>query len=257
MKVPHSKPTIQQNKDCSIFENMDAIIFDFDGTLYNKKGFAFHLILHHLKDISLIRAERKTRHLLKGKDFNSKEHFYQNFFRQFSAVLKNKKQNEEYVAKWYFEYYLPMLTDTLKKYCQAREGAAHLLDYLNKSNLKVAVFSDYAAVPERMEAIGLSSCHLQTGTFCSLYSAEEFGALKPSPRPFIEIANQLQVSPTKVLIIGDREDTDGVGATNAGMQFLLLSDTNKKEFPNVITWNNLISNILSLKNSRYETSIRS
>ena len=47
-------------------------------------------------------------------------------------------------------------------------------------------FSDYAFVKERMAAVGFAD-----GICANLFSAEELGALKPCPRPFLDIAAAL------------------------------------------------------------------
>ncbi|MDR0828639.1 MAG: HAD family hydrolase [Prevotellaceae bacterium] len=217
-----------------IFQNIDGIIFDFDGTLYNKKQFAVKLLCQNIKDIFLIKAERKTRNQLKGVDFLTSENFYKNFFEKMAKNLQNKKYTAEFLRKWYFEKYLVALTNTLQKYYNARNGAEKIFEILAKKNIKVAVFSDYAAVAERMSAIGLST---ETR---NLFNAEEFGALKPSVRPFLEIAEKLQTTPEKTLVIGDRADTDGIGAKNAGMKFLHLIEKNGDNLENAVTWEKLI-----------------
>ena len=67
-----------------------------------------------------------------------------------------------------------------------------------------------------MEAIGLNDRRI------GKWSAEEMGALKPSARPFIEVARAMGVEPAETLVIGDRADTDGAGAKAAGMGALLI-----------------------------------
>ena len=56
------------------FKNIKAVIFDFDGTLYDFKGVTKNL-LKNLSILSIIRAgkERKLRHIYKGKYFGSSE----------------------------------------------------------------------------------------------------------------------------------------------------------------------------------------
>jgi HAD superfamily hydrolase (TIGR01549 family) len=217
-------------------QNIEAIIFDFDGTLYDKKHFAFRLISQNLKKIFLIQAERKTRYQLKGIDFLSAENFYINFFKKMSDNLKNKKFTANLLEKWYFEQYFPSFIKILKKSYQAREGAEKVFEILTKSKIKIAVFSDYPVVAERMTAIGLKS----PNDNILLYSAEEFGALKPCSRPFFEIAEKLGTNPDKTLVIGDRADTDGLGAKNAGMKFLQIMNKKNKKFVNAITWKEFV-----------------
>ena len=91
-------------------------------------------------------------------------------------------------------------------------------------SLRLAVYSDYPFLKERMEALGISYGRTP------LYGPESFGAQKPAARPFIRIAGDLGLSPEEVLVIGDRTDTDGLGAFNAGMRFFCLKTGHKKYF---------------------------
>jgi len=90
---------------------------------------------------------------------------------------------------------------------------------------KIAVYSDYPFLKERIEAMGLIP-----GPKIFLYGPESFGAQKPAARPFLRIAEDFGVAPEEVLVIGDREDTDGLGAFKAGMRFFCLETGRKRYF---------------------------
>ena len=64
--------------------------------------------------------------------------------------------------------------------------------------------------------------------FDPISSCEFAGALKPAPRPFSEIAQYWNLPVDKILVIGDRDDTDGNAARNAGMRFIQISDRKKR-----------------------------
>ena len=72
--------------------------------------------------------------------------------------------------------------------------------------------------------------------FSRIYSTQEFGCLKPAKRAFDEIAKAMAVPPENCLVVGDRADTDGEGARNSGMQFIQISDKNKKKESPAISW---------------------
>jgi beta-phosphoglucomutase-like phosphatase (HAD superfamily) len=76
-----------------------------------------------------------------------------------------------------------------------------------------------------MEAIGLDA-----GPEVPLYGPESFGAQKPATRPYLRIAGTLGLSPEEILVIGDREETDGLGAFKAGMRFFCLETGHKHYF---------------------------
>jgi FMN phosphatase YigB (HAD superfamily) len=125
----------------------------------------------------------------------------------------------------------------LGKYYTLRPGVVELFDRLNAAvesanslgssasdSLRgIALYSDYPLLRERMEALGL-----RPGSALRLYGPESFGAQKPSRRPFISIARDMGVNAGNILVIGDREDTDGAGAMNAGMSFFRLDDGRKR-----------------------------
>jgi phosphoglycolate phosphatase-like HAD superfamily hydrolase len=114
----------------------------------------------------------------------------------------------------------------MKKYYQLRPGVRELFRQFDdfSSAPRVAVYSDYPFLKERMEALGLCP-----GSGIPLYSSDFFGAQKPAVRPFRRIAADLGAAPDEVLVIGDREGTDGLGAFRAGMHFFCL-ETGRKHY---------------------------
>ena len=61
-----------------------------------------------------------------------------------------------------------------------------------------------------------------TQYFDAVYSGERLGHLKPSPKPFERVLQDLGLPPQCLLHIGDRPETDGAGAQAAGCQHLIL-----------------------------------
>jgi beta-phosphoglucomutase-like phosphatase (HAD superfamily) len=90
---------------------------------------------------------------------------------------------------------------------------------------KLAVYSDYPCVKERFQAMDLDP-----GPMLRLYGPECFGAQKPAQRPFQCIAQDMGLQPEEVLVVGDREDTDGHGAFSAGMRFFCLETGRRRHF---------------------------
>ncbi|MDR1346058.1 MAG: HAD family hydrolase [Bacteroidales bacterium] len=199
--------------------SIEAVIFDFDGTLYDKKWFALRLIANNITNLFLLQNERKTRKELRGAGFGNSELFYAQFFQCFSRQFKNRKYSPAFLKEWYFEEYMLSLIQILQKYYHARSDAKPLFELLHEQNIKFAVLSDYPCVAERMRAIGIEPAF--NGKFeIACYACEDFGALKPNKIPFLEVARQLNTAPEKILVVGDKNETDGQGAKNAGMRFL-------------------------------------
>ena len=88
-------------------------------------------------------------------------------------------------------------------------AARQLVETLAGRGLRQVVVSDYVAEP-KLAALGLEA------HFEAVFSGERLGVLKPSPRLFTEVCSRLQIRPDELLHIGDRHDTDGLAASDAG-----------------------------------------
>ena len=224
-----------------LFRNIRGIIFDFDGTLFDNIRLPFYLIAANPLDIFRLWRERLIRKSFAGSDYSSPEEYYRAFF---TTMGKSGLSSPEHLRQWYFGRYMPRMTRVLKKHYRLRPGVIELYRRLDSSHAasqgnlnsraspalphdfpKLAVYSDYPFLQERLEALGLN---------CSskvlLYGPECFGAQKPAVRPFLKIAEDFGVAPEEVLVIGDREETDGIGAFRAGMRFFCLETGRRRYF---------------------------
>ncbi|MCR4939878.1 MAG: HAD family hydrolase [Treponemataceae bacterium] len=224
-----------------MIENFDAVIFDFDGTLYDFRRLPLKIVLNSPLNIFRIKAERDARKKLKGIDFNDSEHFKDAFVAEFCRLTG---LSSEIAFKWCFVDGPANMLDVLKKNYKCRDTAPAVFDKLYQAGIKTAVISDYGFVEERMEAVGFSK-----GICNKLFSAEGAGALKPCPRPFLEIASSLGVEPERCLVVGDRNDTDGEGARRSGMKFvqIITHKTKTVDFAAghpVIVWDDFADSVL-------------
>ena len=207
-----------------MLRSIKGVIFDFDGTLFDSTGIAFYLIAAYLPDIFLVRRERLIRNRFSGCDFLTTEKYFESFFKEMSVCFG--RQSEK-LKSWYFNRYMPRMVRVLKKHFKPRPGLKELIKLMDspKSAVKTAIYSDYSFLKERMESLGLdTSGHIR------LYGPESFGAQKPAVRPFLQIAKDLSLAPEEILVIGDREQTDGLGAFRAGMHFFCLETGRKRYF---------------------------
>ncbi len=222
-------------------KNYKLIIFDFDKTLYDGRFFAIHLLVQNLPHILRVRAERKVRHTLAGLDFENAE----SLRREEVGRLALLSDIEYDVAdKWYTSY-IKSMPIVLSNHYKARPRAWEAIESLLDAGVAVGVLSDYPATFERMQAIGLTDERIFH------WSAENFGALKPAPRPFLEAAVQAGVSPDEVLVVGDRADTDGAGAKAAGMDCLLIKGKHAKgnEGFEALPWDGVADRLISIAKS--------
>ncbi|MCR4965967.1 MAG: HAD family hydrolase [Bacteroidales bacterium] len=187
-----------------------VVIFDLDGTLYDKSGLACRLIFSSLVrgDLGLLRREQNARKKLRGISFNSEEQFYEAFFLEFP--------NPEKARRWYFERYMPLMVSILQRKYSLYSWVSEILKQLKDRQIRVAVFSDYGCVEDKLQAIGFDPRWAD-----ALFDAPALGGLKPCKESFAKLCEALNVKPEECLMVGDRHDTDGLGAESVGMSFSL------------------------------------
>ena len=214
-------------------KGISAVIFDFDGTLYDNSKVAKYLI--KAKPLSSFRmlADRKARKALKGSYFETEEAFLFEYSKVASKKCLLPCRAKAFLA-WYQNTYMPLMTKVLHDKCRAGAGAGNGADSsgasevntvfaeLHSLNIKTAILSDYPFVKERMAALGISDENVDL-----IKASQELGGLKPAAALFEKVAWQLGVEASHILVIGDRDDTDGQGARNAGMQYHIIN----REFP--------------------------
>jgi HAD superfamily hydrolase (TIGR01549 family) len=198
-----------------MLHNIKGIIFDFDGTLFDNFMFGFNLIAANPLNMFRVWKERLIRKRFAGRDFMTPENYYRVFFAEMGKICL---RSPEQIRNWYFNRYMPRMVRVIRNHYQYRPGVQELFRRVEaQGTLRLAVYSDYPLLKERMEALGLCP-----SPAIPLYSPGSFGAQKPAARPFLRIARDLGVAPKEVLVIGDRDETDGLGAFNAGMRFFRL-----------------------------------
>ena len=200
-----------------------AVIFDFDGTLYDNTGIALKLIKARPFDMFKMNAERQARKVLKGTYFESEEKFLEKFF---AIAAQKAKCSKEKFDSWYTKTYLPCMIKVLHKKFPARKNVDGLFETIKSKGIKLAILSDYSFIAQRMQAISISSENVDI-----MKSSQELGGLKPAPQLFLKLADQFKIAPEKILVVGDRDDTDGQGAINSGMKFIQIRKASTKNEP--------------------------
>jgi putative hydrolase of the HAD superfamily len=193
--------------------NCEAVIFDLDGTLYDKKRIALYSMLKQWKTLYILNHSNKIRRELKGIDFNNRENYFNSFF---SRIAEKTSRSAKYIEEWYTQSFYRGFIEILKRRYRAQNDLNNLLQAA-KGKIPLAVFSDYSYVDERLEALDIDRSFFKVTA-----GSEDFGVLKPSARPLLHIASQLGVPAEKILVVGDRHDTDGKAAEMAGMMFYYI-----------------------------------
>ncbi len=196
-----------------------GVIFDLDGTLYDNSTLPWKLVLYNFFHLRLLLSERLAHHHMSGRYYGPD--------RMFDEILKRISIKTGYglytVKKWYLKTYMPSQVKILKKYFHIKPWVRPLLSDLKSKGVKIACFSEYICVREKLMAIGIDP-----DIFDLTIDAAAAGGLKPCRRAFESVAAGMGLNPSEIVVLGDREDTDGAGAEAANMGFIFVPKT---DFP--------------------------
>lgn len=215
--------------------SIDLLIFDLDGTLYDSSGLARKLTMKVLFGLKSLLDSRHARKEMMGIDYKSAETLYKELF------TKMDPKEPQKARKWYFSKFYPAFVETLKKGFSKRPFIDRLLKHLKDGAVQTAVLSDYGEIEERLKAIGI-----EPELFDMLSSCEERAALKPAPRPFLELAQQADTPPERCMVVGDRSDSDIEGARRAGMHYMKIgrSEKDTQGYKYSMMWQDFVQGIL-------------
>ena len=199
-------------------DNIKAVIFDLDGTLYLKPGLPLRLICADIRHMFILGNERKARAELKGHFFGSADAYYSSLF---VRIAEMSHCTPEYAHHWYEELYMPTMQRILHRHYRLEPWVPEVLHDLRSRGIKTAVYSDYGCVRERLEALGFDCRWVDV-----IADAPSLGGLKPCKESAMRICEKLGVKPEETLLIGDRDDTDGESARRCGMRFVLYHKEN-------------------------------
>jgi FMN phosphatase YigB (HAD superfamily) len=194
-----------------------GVLFDLDGTLYRMRAIMRPLLMLRVFP-NCFRLPRflKVREKYAGLDLLDRETLLKSICDELSVIEKCPAVD---LQSWILESFYPGFIYTMKFQRSGRPGINTTLQALKDKNIQIAVLSDYDCVKERLINLNIDPSHFSITTSC-----EASGALKPSPRPFLQIANSWGIPPSQLLVVGDRNDTDGAAAKRAGMDFIRISE---------------------------------
>ena len=188
---------------------IDAVAFDIDGTLYRNIVFYTRVLPHYLRHWRFFRKFNKVRKMLRDDKRNEKG--YNDLYRtqigflakELNCTMDEAEQQLNYIV---YEGLRPFFEKM-----NACHGAAELIHRLKAAGFKIALLSDFP--PEQKGEIwGIKKdCDL-------LLSSELIGALKPSSKPFEELAEKLEVPVERILYIGNSHAYDVAGPKKLGMK---------------------------------------
>lgn len=202
-------------KAVAIDDEIRTVVFDLDGTIYDKRGLAARMVSRLWWCLPLLMAERFARRNAHYVQFASEEEFFDFFF---TTMARGHWWGPRIAERWYHLVYLPTMVRLIRRYHCIRPEASELLRVCRERGLQTAIYSDYGSVIEKLEALGLDPAQ-----FDLLISAPQLGALKPSEPCARRVLELLQADPKTTLFVGDRDDKDGATARAVGAKLLLVN----------------------------------
>lgn len=189
-----------------------AVVFDLDGTLYDKRRLPLRLVVGDLRHVFLLAAERIARRRLRGCYYGTGEKFYKELYAQMSRLCGVSPKRAQ---QWYEQDYMPLMVRLLERYYKVDSFVVPLLKELRRRGILTVVFSDYGRVDDKLRALGIAP-----ELFDFRLAAPDMGGLKPNRQLFEKMLSKVGVSANEALMVGDRDDTDGVGARAVGMRYI-------------------------------------
>lgn len=202
---------------------MQAVFFDLDGTLYNKKGLAKRIVVdallrgrlseggswRPLSCLRLLMLERSERRRLAGLDIGTV-----GYDTLFGAVSRRCAFSVDTVREWYYDWYMKTMVAELEAHYNIDGEVMRQAEELKTRGVKLAVLSDYGCIESKLRALGCSP-----ELFDALLDAPSLGGFKPAGCVFRAACQVLGVNPAECEMFGDRPDTDG-GCVSVGMKFV-------------------------------------
>lgn len=200
-----------------MLENIKAIAFDIDGTVYPSSSLNIRLIPY------VIRHFRFYLHYYKIRKILHRTAPLSDFYEYQARLLADELGCPKDDAK---EMIQKIVYDGLKSYFKKIRPFKNVLEafkIIKQKEFKLAFLSDFP--PEQKGDVwGLAS-------FCDvILGSEKIGALKPSKYPFGVLSLELKIPPEQILYVGNSIKCDLTGAKNAGMKTAIIAGRLKRIF---------------------------
>lgn len=187
-------------------QEIKFLCFDVDGTLYRDVPEIWNAIQSKIYD-----------QIIQKKHWDE-ERTASEFRRSYEQLGSSTKVLESFGIDGQ-SFFTEVFKDVdFSKYIKRDQMLSELINRL-KARYKVGILSNgnSVAVRKKLRAIGLS-----TELFSPFLTTYEFGTLKPDPATFLRVIEDAQVRPDESVYIGDKEETDILGAKAVGMRTIMV-----------------------------------
>ncbi len=217
---------MRSNQDIVLL-NIRGILFDVDGTLYHQFPLriiiAFLVIFSNLfspkeliRKVKVIIKYRKSQELIRTKEIQKECHKKQ-IIHTAESTGEHPSYISDVIKEWFEKRPLPFIP-----LCR-RRGMKKAIARWYKNGIRLGVFSDYP-VEGKLNALDIS----RFITTAVSSSDPDVHGFKPNTNGFALSAMKMGIDPSEILYVGDREEVDGIGASNAGMQVIILKSILRK-----------------------------
>jgi putative hydrolase of the HAD superfamily len=210
-------------------EELDAIMLDAGGTLWDMKPSVSELFLRMLKESGSRVSKERLRESIRKADRHFDEDFAQldgvheeDFWKKYDRfVLKDldlEIKPDVFSKKLSSEY--RHVVSKVESWVEYSDAHPFLRD-LRKRDMKVGLVSNATDLARRV----LKNLEMDK-YFDFVVLSAEVGARKPNKRIFTIAAKEAGASPSRCLFLGDKLAVDVKGASNAGMNAVLVDREN-------------------------------
>ena len=197
-----------------VINNIKAVIFDLDDTLYDRNAVQIEIAKHLFRNLPHVFVDHEIEAIISAyletdriaeEDYGAGSPWTRDeYSRYFLRSLGIDKHYTDSVTELYnhgrHRIHLPVL------------GAVATVGEISKRFQTALITNGFLDVQNaKLKAIGL------VNSFDYTVFGEEFGILKPDPEIFRHTASLLSISPSECLYIGDSYKLDVIGSKNAGM----------------------------------------
>ena len=212
--------------DTFLNEKYKVIVLDMDGTLYYQRSMQFFMCMEmvayglfhpfSLEELKIVKMFRNVREqseysMLPYVDGEAVYKGLLEYQYEITARLMDKTEQEVgmVIEKWMFECPLKYL------WCVRDRHLCDWIESWRKEGRKVVVYSDYP-VEKKVKALAIEV----DAMYCS--DNLRIGQMKPSKKGLDIICEDLQMTPDKILVVGDRMSKDGKMAEATGCDYVIL-----------------------------------